>query len=142
MWGKEFSMRTFLRYLLVIIAVLLSSGLGTREAFARTPHAKPTDPPAATETPQASEPPPAEAPKPPAAEDDDTLPPPHAPVTMTLGIMLRELNKFDLNNGSYNAEFDVTVACDSEPCKPELDIANGKLQGKPEKLKDEPLRKE
>jgi hypothetical protein len=52
-----------------------------------------------------------------------------------------ELNKFDLNNGSYNAEFDVTVSCDSEPCKPELDLANGKIQGKPEKLKDEPLRK-
>jgi hypothetical protein len=136
-------MRTLSRYLLVIVAVLLTSGLATRGALAKGPtHPKVTDPPPAAEAQPAEPLPVAETKPAAAAEDDDTLPPPHAPVTMTLGIVLRELNKFDLANGSYNAEFDVTVTCDSEPCKPELDVANGKIVGKPEKLKDELLRKE
>jgi hypothetical protein len=136
-------MRTASRYLPVFTAILLALGLVTSGAWAKGPHPKPAEaaPPPAETAPAAE--PPAPAPKPAeAGEDDDELPPAHAPVTMTVAVMLRELNKFDLANGSYNAEFDVSVVCDSEPCKPELDVANGKLQGKPEKLKDEPLRKE
>jgi len=75
------------------------------------------------------------------AEGEDKLPPKHDPVTMKVGVVATELSKFDLTNGSYNAEFLVTVRCDHEPCKPDLDVANGKLSGKPEKLHDEPLFK-
>lgn len=81
------------------------------------------------------------APAPAADEPEDKLPPKHDPVTMKVGVLATELNKFDLATGSYNAEFIVTVRCDHEPCKPDLDVANGKISGKPEKLHDEPLFK-
>jgi hypothetical protein len=134
-------MRTASRYLPVFTAILLAIGLVASGAWAKAPHPNPKPAEAAPPPPEPA--PPAEpAPPKPAAEDDDTLPPQHPPVTMTVAVELRELNKFDLANSSYNAEFDVSITCDSEPCKPELDVANGKLQGKPEKLKDEPLHKE
>ena len=63
------------------------------------------------------------------------------PVTMTVGVVVTELTKFDLASGTYNAELFALVHCDREPCKPDLDVANGKLTGKPEKLHDEPLFK-
>jgi hypothetical protein len=65
----------------------------------------------------------------------------HGPVTMTVGVMVLELNKFDLAQGTYQTEFLATVHCDREPCKPDLDVANGKITGKPEKLHDETLFK-
>jgi hypothetical protein len=112
-------------------------------ATAKPPHPKPDPLAPSLESAPSAEPKPLEPPKEfPRPDDDDALPPPHPPVTMKVGIALRELNKFDLNTGAYNAEFDVSIACESEPCKPDLDVANGKIQGKPEKLKDEPLRKE
>lgn len=76
-----------------------------------------------------------------AAETGDAPPARHAPVTMTVGVVATELSKFELANGSYNAEILVTVHCDREPCKPDLDFANGKVVGKPEKIHDEPLFK-
>src|SRR5579883_3450784 len=77
----------------------------------------------------------------PDAEAEDKLPPKHDPVTMKVGVVATELNKFDLANGSYNVEFIATVRCDHEPCNPDLDVANGEIAGKPEKLHDEPLFK-
>jgi hypothetical protein len=131
------------RILIAILTALLSCALFAPSVLAKgAAHPKAVDPPPAVEPPPSAEPAPASVPTSGGGEDDDTLPPPHPPVTMTVALMLRELNKFDLNNGSYNAEFDVAVSCDEEPCKPELDLANGKILGKPEKLKDEPLRKE
>src|SRR4051794_13685826 len=58
---------------------------------------------------------------------------PHAPVKMTVGIHLTRLNKFDVAASSYNAEFILTIKCDREPCKGDLDVSNGKITGK-EKL--------
>ena len=77
-----------------------------------------------------------------AAAADDAMPAEHAPVTMTVGTRLIELTKLDLSAETFNAEFFVSVHCDRQPCKPQLDVANGKLLGKPEKLRDEPLDKE
>lgn len=74
--------------------------------------------------------------------EEVTAPPAHQPVTMKLGMKLLELNKLDLAAETFQAEFFVTVTCDHEPCKPSLDVANGKVVGKIEKLKDEPLLKE
>ncbi len=73
--------------------------------------------------------------------DDDTLPPRHEPVKMRIGIADNGLEKLDLGVGTFNAEFVVTVKCDREPCKPELDVLNGKLTGKPEKVHDDKLFK-
>jgi hypothetical protein len=124
------------------VVVLLGVVLGVSSAWGKPPHGK-ADPAPSTDPAPPTDAKPPEPTKPdPPPEDDDALPPPHPTVTMSVGIMLRELSKFDLTNGSYNAEFDVAVTCDAEPCKPDLDVANGKLLGKPEKLKDEPLRKE
>jgi hypothetical protein len=75
-------------------------------------------------------------------DDDDAAPAQHAPVAMKLGMKIQELGKLDLTAETFQAEFFVTVTCDHEPCKPNLDVANGKLLGKPEKLKDDPLFKE
>jgi hypothetical protein len=105
----------------VALFVALSCALLTGTARAKPPHGR-LDPALATDPPPAApDVKPPETPKPTAPPDDDLLPPPHPLVTMTVGVMLRELGKFDLANGSYNAEMDVTVACDSEPCQPDLD---------------------
>src|SRR5579883_776366 len=83
-----------------------------------------------------------DAPDPPRDDADDAAPAEHAPVAMKLGMKIQDLSKLDLAAETFQAEFFVTVSCDHEPCKPNLDVANGKLLGKPEKLKDEPLFKE
>lgn len=111
-------------------------------ASAATKHPKPAataeDAPPAQD-PAAASPPAADAK--PAGDSDDALPPRHDPVTMKVGILVNELTKFDLTAGTFNAEFLAKFTCEEEPCKPELDVANGKLLGKPEKLEDEPLVK-
>src|SRR5436190_21605295 len=76
-----------------------------------------------------------------ATHDEEAMPAKHEPVTMKVGIVVTELNKLDLATGSFNAEMIVMVHCDHEPCKPELEVANGKIVGKPEKLHDEKLFK-
>jgi hypothetical protein len=64
----------------------------------------------------------------------------HAPVKMKLGVHVIGLSKLELGPGSYNAEFILTVTCDREPCKGDIDTSNGKITGK-ELLHDEPLKK-
>jgi hypothetical protein len=81
-------------------------------------------------------------PDPPNDDDEQAAPAEHAPVTMKLGLKVLELGKLELAAETFQAEFFVTVTCDHEPCKPNLDVANGKLLGKIEKLKDDPLYKE
>jgi hypothetical protein len=75
-------------------------------------------------------------------DDEQAAPAEHPAVTMKLGLKVLELSKLDLAAETFQAEFFVTVTCDHEPCKPNLDVANGKLLGKIEKLKDDPLYKE
>jgi hypothetical protein len=67
--------------------------------------------------------------------------PPKGPTTLKVGVTLTKLNKFEMGPGSYTAEMYVTMRCDHEPCTPELDITNGKINGK-EKVLDEKLLKE
>lgn len=67
---------------------------------------------------------------------------PKGPVTMKVAVMLSKLTKFEPGPGTYNAEFYVTFECDHEPCRPDFDVTNGKVVGKPEKELDEKLRKE
>ena len=73
------------------------------------------------------------------ADEDAEDEPVHEPVKMSIGVRFKSLNKLDLALGTYQAEFIVRVACDKEPCKPELTIVNG--SGKPEKLEDQKLVK-
>jgi len=73
--------------------------------------------------------------EPPAPAADPSL------VRMTLGVVLRALDALDVGRGSYDAELDVTVSCDAEPCRPDLDVANGTVVSRLT-LKDEPLRKQ
>lgn len=66
---------------------------------------------------------------------------PHHPQKLRIGIEVAALSKLELGPGSFNAEFYVTVDCEREPCKPDLDVTNGRITGK-EKLVDEKLHKE
>lgn len=52
------------------------------------------------------------------------------PVKMKVGIRLTGLSKLELGPGSYNAELVVTVRCEREPCKPEIETPNGKITGR------------
>jgi hypothetical protein len=60
---------------------------------------------------------------------------------MKVGVAVTGMEKLDIAVGTFNAEVTVSVHCDREPCKPDFDVYNGKLTGKPEKLHDEPLFK-
>jgi hypothetical protein len=66
---------------------------------------------------------------------------PKGPTTLKVGVTLTKLNKFEMGPGTYTAEMYITMSCDHEPCKPELDVTNGKITGK-EKVIDEKLLKE
>ena len=72
---------------------------------------------------------------------DEEMPAQHAPVTQAVAIHVEELNKLDLGAETYNVVFRVIVQCDKEPCKPDLDVVNGKMTGKAEKLHDDKLLK-
>jgi hypothetical protein len=62
--------------------------------------------------------------------------------TMLVGIGLEKLNKFEIGPGTFSAEFFLTFRCAHEPCRPDFEITNGKLVGKPDRVVDEPLLKE
>ena len=66
---------------------------------------------------------------------------PKGPIKMHVGVELANLSKFEIGPGTYIAEFYLRIRCDSEPCKPDPDVANGKITGK-EKLVDDKLVKE
>jgi hypothetical protein len=124
-----------------LVALLASFLLvfATRAQAAPKPapsHDPPPPPPPAAEPPHAPDHPPAKA-----DDDEEKMPAHHELVTMHVGVVVVELSKFDLAAGTYNVEAIVTVHCDHEPCKPDLDFANGKIVGKPEKLHDEKLVK-
>lgn len=72
---------------------------------------------------------------------DDSEPVKHAPVTYTIDVALESLSKFDLGAGTVAAEFVLTVTCSGEPCDPKLEIGNGKLTSKAERIEDEDLVK-
>lgn len=85
--------------------------------------------------------PPAPPPEGERQSEPEAPPVPHGPVTYHVGIALEKLTKFELGPGSYSAEFFVSLRCDVEPCKPDFDVANGKITGR-EKLTDEKLHHE
>jgi hypothetical protein len=132
--------------LLVVLATFLCLSLFASPAVAGPKGAKPKPAASAAAEPEA-DPPSGEAPaqaatvNSAAAADDDALPPKHEPVTMKVGVELESISKFDIANQTFNVELNVNVTCDREPCHPDLDIKNGSIQGKPEKLHDEPLEK-
>jgi len=73
---------------------------------------------------------------------EDTPPPAkHELVTMKIGVVVTDITKFDLAAGTFNVEFLALVHCDKEPCKPKINVANGKLSGKPEELHSDKLFK-
>ena len=75
------------------------------------------------------------------AKEEEAPPEKTGPVTMHIGIHLLKLSKFELGPGTYNAEFYLSIRCDREPCKPDPDIANGKITGK-DKVVDDKLMKQ
>ncbi len=82
-----------------------------------------------------------------AEADGDAKDPSHeaeaaAAQTMHVGIQLEKLNKFEVGPGTFSAEFFLSFRCDHEPCRPDFEITNGKLAGKPDKVVDEKLLKE
>jgi hypothetical protein len=131
------SMAKTLLAVLTAVVLLLVSGAQA----APPPRAGKPPKPQPTASAPDEEPPPAPppAPDPPAqapAEDsgDVPLPPPHDPVTMSIGVQLESITKFDLATQTFNVELVVNVICDKEPCNPDLNVRNGTMQGKPEKL--------
>jgi hypothetical protein len=78
-----------------------------------------------------------------AQKEDDAKPEaPALPQTIKVGIRLEKLNKFELGPGTFVAEFYLAFKCVAEPCKPDFEITNGKVNGKPDKVVDEKLVKE
>jgi hypothetical protein len=75
-------------------------------------------------------------------KDDDKPEVPTGPQTMKVGIKLEKLNKFEVGPGTFAAEFYLTFRCAHEPCKPDFELTNGKVSGKPDKVVDEKLLKE
>jgi hypothetical protein len=73
---------------------------------------------------------------------EDTPEAPQAPQTIKVGIRLEKLNKFEVGPGTFAAEFYLAFRCTTEPCKPDFEITNGKVNGKPDKVVDEKLLKE
>lgn len=61
--------------------------------------------------------------------------------TMRVGVEVASISKFELGPGAYNVEFYLSVHCDREPCKADLDVTNGKITGR-DKIVDLPLEKE
>jgi hypothetical protein len=79
--------------------------------------------------------------------EGDTKDPTHedeaaAAQAMHVGIQLEKLNKFEVGPGTFSAEFFLSFRCDHEPCRPDFEITNGKVVGKPDKVVDEKLLKE
>jgi hypothetical protein len=105
----------------------------TAAAAPAKPHAKAA--PADTKTADATDDT-AQAQQP--AEDDK----PEGPQTIKVGIRLEKLSKFELGPGTFVSEFYLTFKCAAEPCKPDFEITNGKVNGKPDKVVDEKLVKE
>src|SRR5262245_1566021 len=62
--------------------------------------------------------------------DDAAHEAPKGPQRMRVGMRLTKLNKFEMGPGSYSAELYLTFKCDHEPCKPDFDVANGKVASK------------
>jgi hypothetical protein len=120
--------------LVLLVAGTASAAPKHPKAAATAEDAPPTQDPPATAAPASEA-------KPAAGDTDDAMPASHAPVTMKVGILVNDVSKFDLAAGTFNTEFLAKFTCEEEPCKPDLDVANGKLLGKPEKLHDEPLVK-
>jgi len=135
-------MRRILSFFVLLLALFtLSFGAFAAADPKHDPHAKPDDKkddPAAAASAKPDDHPHATPPK---GEEEDELPAKHDPVKMKIGIGVSSLEKLDIAVGTFNAEFTVTITCDKEPCKPELDVLNGKLTGKPEKLHDDKLFK-
>src|SRR5207302_637123 len=61
--------------------------------------------------------------------------------TITIDLELESLSKFDLGNGTVNAELVVEVHCDQAPCDPQLALGNGKETAKREKIGETPTSK-
>jgi hypothetical protein len=77
-----------------------------------------------------------------AQQADDPKPEHTGPQTIKVGIRLEKLNKFELGPGTFVSEFYLSFKCAAEPCKPDFEITNGKVSGKPDKVVDEKLVKE
>jgi hypothetical protein len=75
------------------------------------------------------------------AEGEEGPPQAHAPVTMRIALVVTELARFDLATGAFDVEMLALVQCDADPCKPDLDVANGRLLARPDVLRDEPRSK-
>lgn len=127
-------MRRFTTFFALFLALFTLSAFASAapDPAHPDPHAKPE--------PKKPDDPAAAAPK---TDDgaDEPMPTHHEPVKMKIGIAVTSMEKLDLAVGTFNAEFTISVHCDREPCKPNIDVLNGKLTGKPEKLHDEKLFK-
>jgi hypothetical protein len=75
-------------------------------------------------------------------EADKAEPEQTGPQKIQVGIRLEKLNKFEVGPGTFAAEFYLSFKCAIEPCKPDFEITNGKVSGKPDKVVDQKLLKE
>jgi hypothetical protein len=129
-----------MKRLLMLLSTLLALTSVASPAFAAEPDEKPA---ADAKKPDAKADAKADAKHGAKAEDkgdaDEDLPAKHGVVTYTVDIDLESLAKFDLAQGSVAAEFIMEVHCDKAPCDPHLEIGNGKLTGKPEKISEDEL---
>src|SRR5687767_7023625 len=47
-----------------------------------------------------------------------------APTTMTIGLTMKQIGKLDIGQGTFTADFWITVSCDREPCAPDFEVVN------------------
>ncbi len=106
-------------------------------------HAAPSSEPPAAATAAASAtpdaPPPAHGDK----EQASAEPDPNSKVALKydVGINVQKMTKLELGPGTFEADFLVSYHCAAAPCEPHIDIFNGEIKGKPDKVVDEPLHK-
>lgn len=63
------------------------------------------------------------------------------PLKYEVGVNVQKLTKLELGPGTFEADFLVAYHCAAEPCDPHLELYNGEIKGKPDKVVDDPLHK-
>jgi hypothetical protein len=76
----------------------------------------------------------------PRAWAESEAPADHAPVVMHVAVVVTELHRLDVATGGFDVELLALVQCDADPCRPEIDVANGALVAR-DLLRDDPRSK-
>lgn len=72
---------------------------------------------------------------------DDPDPSDHHPTKYEVGINVQKMTKLELGPGTFDADFLVSYRCSEAPCDPHMQLFNGEIKGKPDKIVDDKLHK-